>query len=240
MAGTIKKSLNPTTVFDIFIYAGYEPNKLWQEFMRAKKSFLVFLLPVIYLLFSSCAGLYLGGGGAFGLGGGETAHYESWSHEDIIFPKLDAGLGYFAEIGTFEKDGTMQAAFSVMPMTGTYGSEKYACTMYQASCGARISMQEDDSPIMFMLPFNLTYQWLNVTDSSYYGGSYGDTTFSGFGANAGLGVMTALGDRFLLNLEALWSFEIYGRADAVNSAGKIEESPFVTGPSFKACLYFML
>lgn len=210
--------------------------------MTAKKLSIVLLSITISIFLSSCAGLYVGGGGGYSFSGAEAAAYESWSGEDIIFPKLEGGAGYFVELGSMEKDGTLSAAFGVTPMTGTRGAQKYPSVMYQITCGTRISITENDEelPFTLMLPLNITYQWLNVSGSSSYGGVPGEASFSGFGASAGLGAMSVIADYFIFNIEALWSFEIYGRADAVQSAGKIEEAPFVTGPVFKAGLYLLL
>ena len=212
--------------------------------MNAKKLSITFISISILLFLSSCAGLYVGGGGLYSLSGADAAAYESWSGEDIVFPKLDGGGGFFVELGSLEKDGTMSASFGATPMTGVFGAQTYPSVMYQITCGTRISLRGDDDdedfPFIMMLPLNITYQWLNVSGSSSYGGVPGDTSFSGFGANAGLGAMAVIADYFLFNIEALWSFEIYGRADAEQSEGKIEEAPFVTGPVFKAGLYLLL
>ncbi len=43
----------------------------------------------------------------------------------------------------------------------------------------------------------------------------GEVTFSGFCANAGIRAMAVKADSLLFNIEALWTFESYGRADTV-------------------------
>ncbi len=208
--------------------------------MTKKMFFTPVSLFLIAILLSGCAGVYLGGGGAYNMAGGDAQRYSGISHEIVIFPKLDPGAGFYVELGKNMKGAMLNTAFSSTQQKGKYLNEALNTSYGSVSFGSRFIFDDFDFFIKPAIPVNLFYQWLTVAGGARKGLVIKDAVFSGFGLDIGAGAVINMGSSFALTADLLWRFNSYGSAAGGESGGKLNESYLSAGPALKAGLYFIM